>query len=45
VLPKDEDVEGCGNEVRMLREGGGIICVDKEVGRGVVTFDDVAWLY
>jgi len=31
--------------VRTLRDGGGIICYDKEVGGGVVTSDDVAWLY
>jgi hypothetical protein len=31
-LRKDEDCEGCGNGVRMLRDGGGIICYDKEVG-------------
>jgi len=33
-----------GSSVGMLGDGGGIICFDKEVVRGVATMDDVAWL-
>ena len=31
LLRKDGDVERRGNGVRVLGEGGGIICYDKEV--------------
>ena len=32
MLQKDEDIEGCGNGVSILPEGGSMIRFDKEVG-------------
>ena len=45
MLRQDEDVEGRGNGVRMLGDGGGIICYDREVGCGVARSKDVVRLY
>jgi len=45
VLWKWGDVDRPGNGVRTLSDGGGIMYYDKEVGWGVETSDDVAWLY
>jgi hypothetical protein len=45
VLQKDRDVGRYRDGVRRWRNGGGIICYDKDVWEGVTTLDVVVWLY
>lgn len=45
VSQKDRDVGRLGDGVGMCRDGGSIIDYDTEVDGGVLTSEDVVWLY
>lgn len=44
LLLKGGDINRSGGTKELHQEGGGIVWDDKEVARGDVTSDDVAWL-
>ena len=43
MLRTGRDLGGRRDGIGMFKDGGGIICYDKEVVRGVATADVVAW--